>query len=205
MGILAGLGSMLGWGTADLLGAMSSRKIGNVVTLLWMLIIGCTIAFIYFLFTFSSYDLSKIPQNLLLLVLIGLLQTIAYLALYRALMDGKVGIVMPIIGAWALITVMLSIFILHEVLKNTQILAIILIMVGVPLLSLDLKEIIKERKNYLIKRSKSCSYWNVCFWLVILSGNPCNQRSRLVSSNSGLSFYSFRLAVYLYINYKESI
>lgn len=172
MGIIFGLLSAIGWGSADLLAANSSRRIGNVITLLWMLIIGCTVATLYFLFTFSQYDFSKILPNLLLLTLIGLLQTIAYLGLYRALEEGKVGIVTPIVGAWALITVILSILIFHESLKSTQVLAVALIMVGVTLLSLDLKEIINDKKITLLKGVKAAVVAMIAFGLSFFLVTP---------------------------------
>ena len=58
-GILAGLLSMLGWGVADFLAAKSSRKIGFILTLFFIQIIGFSLASIYF-FNLNHFHLKWI-------------------------------------------------------------------------------------------------------------------------------------------------
>jgi drug/metabolite transporter (DMT)-like permease len=151
MGSIFALFSALFWGCADFLAAFASRKVGDKVAVLWASVSGCIFSVIYFLFIFSSLDYTKIPGHLSVLILISMLQATAYLSLYKALCEGKAGIVMPIIGSWSIITVILSLIFLHERLSLLQFIAFILIVSGVILLSFDIKEILHGKKIVVMK------------------------------------------------------
>ncbi|HEC63994.1 MAG TPA: DMT family transporter [bacterium] len=146
MGVIAGLLSMLFWGTAIFLSAFATRKVGNVLTLLWMQIFGFLIALIYFLFTFNSFSLNFTLTQLLTLLAIAILQLIAYLAFYKGLEKGEVSLVSPIAATWGLIVTGLGLIFLNEVLNSLQILAIVLIISGVLLLSTNIKALFTLKK-----------------------------------------------------------
>lgn len=171
MGILSGILSMLGWGTADFLGAESSRKIGNVLTLFWMQIVGFVVAFVYFLINFSSFNLKDVQRFLPLLVIICFLQTIAYLAYYKGLKEGQVSLVTPIGASWAMITVILSVIFLKEILQRNQIIAIILIIFGITLASINIKELLKIKKFSVFRGTKegliAMLGWGVSLFLIV--------------------------------------
>lgn len=150
MGPLFALFSAISWGSADLLATKASRKIGNIPTLFWMSVVGCIIALVYFIFTFSTHNLAATYRWIPLLIFIGLLQTIAYLSMYKAFTDGKLPIVAPLIGTWSLITIILSIIFLKETLKPYHILAISIIIIGIILLSLNIEEIVRDKKIALL-------------------------------------------------------
>lgn len=146
MGTIAGFLSMLGWGTADFLGAKATRKIGNILTLLWMQIIGFFIAFIYFLANFFSFNIANISKFLIILAITGFLQMVAYLSFYKGFEKGQVSLVAPLSASYVMITVILSLIFFKEILAINQAIAIILIISGIILLSIDIK-LIKETKK----------------------------------------------------------
>lgn len=154
MGILFGMFSMLGWGITDFLGAKSSRKIGYLLALLWMQIIGFLFAFVYFLVNFQNFDLNKITGSLIILIFIAILETVAYVFFYKGLKEGQVSLVAPIGSASAMVTIILGIVFLKETLFNSQIAAIILIIAGTLLVSFKLEELIKNKKLSISKGIK---------------------------------------------------
>ena len=102
-----GLLAALGWGSADVLGAVSGRSIGSLRTAVValgtsMLIIG-TIALATGQAALPAWDALRF------LIGSGLFAGCAYLSLYRALELGPVAIVSPVVSAFAAITVVLDV------------------------------------------------------------------------------------------------
>lgn len=145
-GIISGLISMFGWGVSDFLVAKSSRKIGFVLTFFWAQSISFLIILLYFIFNLRTFDFNIVPKFILIIIISGFLGTISALAFYKSLSIGKVSLVGPITASWAMITVLLSVLFLKEVLTINQIAAIVLIIVGVILISSDLKEFFQKNK-----------------------------------------------------------
>jgi drug/metabolite transporter (DMT)-like permease len=154
MGIISGLISMFGWGTSDFLAAKSSRKIGFVLTFFWAQSIGFLITLLYFVFNFRTFDFNNVPKFIFIIIISGFLGTISALAFYKSLSIGKVSLVGPITASWAMITILLSVLFLKEALKTNQIAAIILIIVGVILISSDLKEFFQKNKSIFLIGAK---------------------------------------------------
>jgi len=171
MGIISGFLSMLGWGIADFLAAKSSRKIGYVLTLFWSQIFGFFIALIYFFLKFSTFDMNNVPRFLIILLPAGCLYMVAILAFYKGFVKGQVSLVSPIGGSYAWITVVLSIIFLNELPKINQILGIILILLGVPLLSIHLKDLLKIKKLNIFSGTKeglvAMLGWGIASFLVV--------------------------------------
>lgn len=172
-GILLGLLSMIGWGTADFLATKASRRIGEVLTLFWMQTVGSSIALVYFLLNSSSFNPAKIPGSLFLLIVIGFLQLISYLFYYRGLKKGKASLVSPVSSCWVAITVILSVIFLNELLKTNQIVSIVLIILGILLISVNLKEILKIRKMSVLTGTKegiiAMLGWGFSMFLMVLA------------------------------------
>src|SRR3989344_6906350 len=150
MGILAGLLSMVCWGTAIFLAALASRKFGNFLTLFWMQLFGFHVGAVFFIFNFKSFAYFSIPQNIPLLLIVAMLQVIAYLAFYKGLEKAQVSLVSPIGAAWGLVTAVLGVIFLKEKLSGTQILSIGFIVVGILLLSININDFIKLKKINLL-------------------------------------------------------
>lgn len=171
IGIISGLLSALGWGTADFLAAKSSRKIGNVLTLFYMQIVGFCIALIYFLANLSSFNMNEIPKSIVLLIIIGFLQTIAYLAYYKGLEKGELSLVSPIGSSYVMIVVILAVIFLRESLKIPDVAAIILIILGIILVSINLKDAQMIKKLHMFAGAKqgliAMLGWGISMFLIV--------------------------------------
>lgn len=173
MGIIAGILSMVCWGTAIYLAAIASRKIGNVLTLFWMQLFGFLVGFIFFIFNLKSFTYSSITQNIPLLLVVALLQVTAYLAFYKGLEKAPVSLVSPIGAAWGLVTSVLGVIFFKEVLSGTQILSIGLIAAGIIMLSINFKDLIKQKKFNLFIGVKegiiAMLSWGISLFLLVIA------------------------------------
>ena len=144
MDVIAGLASMVLWGTGDFVAAILSRRIGNIRALLWATIFGVLLLIIYASVTGNLLD--STPSSFLLAMTGGLLHTIGSLSFYKGLKVGKVSLVAPISSGWSLILVLAGVLFYNEVLSSSQIGAVALIIIGSILVSTDLKELFTSSK-----------------------------------------------------------
>lgn len=172
MGISTGLLTMFFWGIALFLAALASRKIGNILTLFWMQLFGLLVGTVYFFFNLNSFSLNSIFPFIPILFVIALLQVIAYLAFYKGLEKGQVSLVSPLGASWSLITAVLSLIFLKETLKVNQLLAILFITIGIIVISINLKDLIKHKSIHLLIGVKegliSMLGWGVSLFLLII-------------------------------------
>jgi len=138
-----------------------------------MQIVGFLIALIYFFSRINTFDLSRLPKYLLLLAIIGFLQIIAYLAYYIGLKKGTVSLVAPVGASWGIVTAILSIIFLNEVLLGNQILAVILIAIGIILVSIDFGTFKSTKKVNLLIGIKegiiAMLGWGVSMFLLVFT------------------------------------
>lgn len=171
MGIISGLLTMFFWGVAIFFAALASRKIGNILTLFWMQLFGFLVGGLYFLFNSNSLSLHSVVQFVPILFLIAIFQVIAYLSFYKGLEKGQVSLVSPLGASWSLITVILSIIFLKEVLKTSQLFAIVLITSGIFIISVNLSDLVKNKSLQLLTGVKegiiSMFGWGISLFLLI--------------------------------------
>jgi len=137
---------MFGWGASDFFAAVSSRKIGNILTLFGMEVVGLLVAFGYLLLSHATFDLVLLLKSLPLLIIITLLQIISFLAFYQGLTKAQVSLVSPLSSSWALVTTILSLIFLKETLTASEAIAITFIVISIFLLSINLGQLIKTKK-----------------------------------------------------------
>ena len=150
MGVVAGILSMFFWGTAIFLAALASRKQGNVLTLFWMQLFGFLVGVGYFLLNYNSFVFNSIFQNIPLLIIVAILQVVAYLAFYKGLEKAEVSLVSPVGAAWGLVVAILGVIFFQESLNTFQILAIGLIVIGIVMLSINISDFVKSKKVNLL-------------------------------------------------------
>lgn len=171
MGVLAGLIAMLGWGSGDFLAALSSRRIGNLKTLFWMQITSFCIASIFFIINFQTFKLTAVPQYLILLFMVALLQVTAYLSFYKGLEEGMISVVSPIGSTFALVTTILSIVFYGEQLNSHQVLAIVVVFIGIFLVSTNIKELLGVKKLSFLKGVRDALIamlgWGISLFLIV--------------------------------------
>jgi drug/metabolite transporter (DMT)-like permease len=173
MGVFAGLLAMSCWGTAIFLAAIAARKLGNVLTLFWMQLFGFLAGLGYFFFNFNSFVFTFVPKNVLLLIAVAVLQAVAYLAFYRGLEKAEVSLVGPVGAAWGLVVALLGVIFLKETLNTSQALAIVLIIIGIALLSVNLKDLIRSKKVGLLVGVRegiiAMLGWGVSLFLLVIA------------------------------------
>ena len=171
MGIIAGLLSMTFWGTAIFLAALASRRLGNVLTLFWMQLFGFLVGSFFFLINFGSFTFTAVTRNIPLLIVVAILQAIAYLAFYKGLEKAQVSLVSPIGATWGLITAVLGVIFFKELLSITQLLAIGLIVTGIVLLSINIQELVSLKKVNLLVGVKegviAMLGWGISLFLLV--------------------------------------
>jgi len=162
---------MFGWGTSDFLAAKSSRRIGYLLTYFWTQLVAFLIALIYFWIKLPTLNINNIPQYLIFLLPAGFLFLVGTLAFYKGLTEGQVSLVSPIGASWAMITVVLSVVFFKEVLQTNQIVAIILIISGIILVSVNLKELLKIKRLTLLGGIKegliAMLAWGISLFLMV--------------------------------------
>lgn len=145
-----GLATMSFWGVAIFFEAIANRKFENVIVLFWMQLFGFLLGVIYFVYNFHSFNLSSVYPYFPNLIAIAILQIIAYLSFYKGLAKGQVSLVSSIAASWGLLTAILGVIFLKEVLKIDQILAIIFIIAGIILASVNKKDLLNNKKIKLL-------------------------------------------------------
>lgn len=145
IGIMFGMAAMLGWGVSDFFIAKSSRGAGSFKPFLWSQLIALVLMFPIFLMFFKLPQLSFAVIGLL--ILSGILTVVSNLAYYKGLQVGKVSIVMPVESGWAVVTVLLSLTLLHEVLTAIQALGVSLAIIGAVLVSFKWNDLLKLKNH----------------------------------------------------------
>jgi len=135
-GMFFGLGSAIGFGFADLLGAISTRRIGVAATLLVIQVVD-VLAMAALLLTplpgQGALEASGVAR--LAIVGSGLLGTVSYVALYRALQLGPIAVVSPVFASYAAVAVILSVLLHGERPSAMASAGVVLTVLGVVLAS----------------------------------------------------------------------
>lgn len=132
--MLLGLGSALGFGLADLFGAVSTRRLGVPQTILIIQALSAAVLSLVLL-TPAAGTLSPNFGVRLAIVSGGILGTVSYFSFFRALNLGPVAIVSPVFASYAALTVVLSVIFNGERLSTLAGIGIALTIGGVALAS----------------------------------------------------------------------
>jgi drug/metabolite transporter (DMT)-like permease len=126
-----GLLSALSWGISTLLAAVAARRIGALRTVVIGEVAG--LAGYWTLFLLGHFSLRGVGGSAWLLVLAGVIAVAGYLALYRGLESGHVGLVSAISACYGGVIALLSVVLLHEHLTVDAVVGIVATVVGVML------------------------------------------------------------------------
>jgi drug/metabolite transporter (DMT)-like permease len=137
--VIYGLGTALGWGLADFIAAIVSRRIGSVAALLLSQLAGLIYLAVFFVATRPSLEVSAV--QVVLLVVNGLVASVAYYSLYKGLELGPIALVSPIVSAYAAFTIVLAVIFLGEAIAGVEFLGMLVTFGGVALASTDLAQL----------------------------------------------------------------
>lgn len=124
--------AMLSWGIGDFLMQRTTRKIGNLQTLLWIGIIG-SVGLLPFVW--SDLHLLLVPQNMLLILGLGIVCFLSALFDLEALKQGKISVVDVVIEMELPVTIALAFIFLGESLTTAQAIIILFIISGIVLIA----------------------------------------------------------------------
>lgn len=160
--IIFALVSYFTWGSGILLEAVVARKLNSFSLALWALILSVIVSSFYV--PFAINDLRGLTFGLLIfIIVIGIIGlffgTIVY---YEALKKGNRALVGTIASSFPAVAVLISVIFLNERISTNQIIAIIIIFIGIILASLDLKEL--RNKNLLKDKSVLMALITMLTW-----------------------------------------
>jgi len=102
------LTAAVGWGLADFLGAMSTRRVGLLVTMCAGQVAACAVLGITAV-TLAGQGVHLARGDVAALAVVGILGAASYAGFYRALQLGPISLVSPIFSAYAMVTVVLAV------------------------------------------------------------------------------------------------
>lgn len=145
--ILGGLGGMFGWGVSDFFANSASEKVGHDKAFFWSQIAGLALIVLLVIFTSPSFAIT--PLLLGLTIFCGIAYALGYLLFYKGFEIGNVSVVSATINLQVLFIIAISFFLRGQNLTPLQIPAIILLLVGVTLVSVNLNELRKGSVSLL--------------------------------------------------------
>lgn len=163
--ILGGLGGMFGWGISDFLASGASEKVGHTKAFFWSQIVGALFIGIIALFLLPSFSM---PTYLLgLTIFAGFVYAIGYLFFYKGFEVGNVSVISAVSNLYVLYIIVISFFIRGQKLTALQIPAIIILLIGATLVSLNYQELQKGKVALLkgVKETLIASFlFGVIYW-----------------------------------------
>lgn len=143
MGIALGLGAALSWGLADYFAAVASRRAGALYVVLGFHVAALIPLTVLVLATDALARVSV--GQVEVMVAIGAIGWLSYLAFYGALAIGPISVLSPIVSGYAAVTVLLAVLIAGNRLSTPQALAVAITIAGAMLASADVREIARTR------------------------------------------------------------
>ncbi len=135
LSVLYGVIAAIGWGVADFVAAAASKRIGVLRTATGVHISSSIAVAGYFVIVFEPGLLSW--AHWAALVSVSVLAVLVYLCFYRALREGPVAVVSPIVSCYAIVVIVLAMAFSGERLSGWQALGAMCSIGGVALASFD--------------------------------------------------------------------
>lgn len=135
--VLFGLAFAIGIGVADVISAGLTRSMGVLRTVFLLQLLGVVGMLV---FALSTGQLETIEANdVLVMAGLTVLVVFFYLGFYKALQVGPIALVGPIVAAHSPVVVVLAVIFLGERISEWQILAIVAVVCGVVMASVDVQ------------------------------------------------------------------
>lgn len=142
--LLLGVLAALGWGVADFVAAVVSKRLGILRTIVGVHLVSIPVAAVYF---FAVSDISIVSlTHWAVLLLISAVGFIVYIVFYKALQVGPVAVVSPIVSAYAVVVIVLAFVFTGERLSVMQGVAVSASVGGIVLASVSLRSGMRLRE-----------------------------------------------------------
>ncbi|MFE8147204.1 DMT family transporter [Brenneria goodwinii] len=135
--LILGLIAMTGWGIADFIQGVVIRRLGTAMTMMVRNLFTLALNLVLGLILITSGKLEAPIQAILLILGSSAFYVVGYLFYMRGFEVGKSSVVAPIASSYCVITVILSVLFNNETVAALQIAAIICMVSGVYLLSME--------------------------------------------------------------------
>jgi drug/metabolite transporter (DMT)-like permease len=134
--VIYGIGAALGWGFSDVFAALAGRRAGSVRTAL----VGEVASMLVFtlLIPIGQPNWHVSAGEVALMLLVGFIGAVGYLAIYAALTAGPLALVSPIVAAYSAIVIALSLLLLDEALGAVALMGALVVIGGVFVATADL-------------------------------------------------------------------
>ncbi|MFA5136715.1 MAG: EamA family transporter [Patescibacteria group bacterium] len=136
--IIAAVAAFVGWGVGSFLAKIAADKIGTK-SVFWDLLGYFPAIIIYSVFVFKFSAIVSSFQNNRLAVLLalsaGAVGSVGAVGFYYLISRSNASIIVPLTALYPALTVLLSVFFLHEKLSSAQISGVILAVISIFLLS----------------------------------------------------------------------
>lgn len=134
--------SYIGWGAGDIFGAITTRKIGAFSTSFWVSIVGVLVFSLYI--PFAAADLQKYNSYLLFLnIILGSMYVVVNVMINKAFAVSNVSLIGTIFSSFAAFTALFALIFLGEKVSINQGIAILIVLAGIFLSTVDFKELKK--------------------------------------------------------------
>lgn len=143
MGVALGLGAALCWGLADYFAAIASRSIGAL-----RVVLGFHLAALLPLggLVLATDGLARVDiAQVWILMLVGAVGWMSYLAFYGALAIGPISVLSPIVSGYAAVTAVLAVLFAGSRLSALQAVSVAITIAGAMCASADLRELVRTR------------------------------------------------------------
>lgn len=163
--LVAAFTAFITWGTGDVFGAIASRAMGALKATFWTWVI--YIVAMSVPAPFLMAPLSHLTSPIFLITIaLGIINIMAYLAFSEAMRLGNPAIVGTIAGSFVGLTVILSVSFLGAALTLDQIIAILIIIAGLTLTSLNIEELrqrVRKPSRAILLAFATLMGWGVYF------------------------------------------
>lgn len=139
LSILCGIAGMLGWGIYDFLGGVYTKQIGPVKSFFWSQLAGLISVILLAVVLTISLDIPILV--IILFPVAAIVYSVGYLFFFKGFEIGNVSIVAATMNLWAVFTMLFAFIFLGQRLSTIQSLGVLMIISGVTLASLNLKDI----------------------------------------------------------------
>lgn len=162
--ILAGLGGMFGWGVSDFFANNAADKIGHTKTVFWSQVFG--LLFLAVLSIFFPLKLNLSTYMLGVFTLASLCYSLGYIYLYKAFEIGNISVASTTSNLNVIIGMLIAFVWKGQRLVGLQPIAVILVLLGIFLVSINFKDLINSKVSLLagVKEALICAFAFGFFW-----------------------------------------
>lgn len=152
-GVIFGLLAMFFYGVGNAIAKVPISQIGSRKTIFFR---NTSIVVILLSITLIFRDkITLDPMYIGIAALVGIAGYVPMFYLFKAIKVGKLGVIMPVANSSVIFTILLSIIFYSETLSITQIVAVMMIIAGIIIYSIDFKDL---KNSHLFKLSSGLPY-----------------------------------------------